>query len=322
MNLRRWMPLGGMLAIVWAALAGVPAAAHEMTMAEMDVRETGSGNFLWQWTASNDKSPSTSDLVIHWPSGCKVIESVVQCGKQGLKGLLEIDGTGRSYSAVLVRITWLDGQSHVYTLTAGQPQVMLYGTAQDQRGAWEIAGVYTTLGIEHMLTGYDHLLFVMSLLFLIGFHRRLLWAITAFTLAHSLTLACAALGIVTLRSPPVEACIALSIVLVVGEALHKRETLARRWPALIAFLFGLVHGLGFAGALQDVGLPKNYLAVGLFTFNFGVELGQILTIGVAGLLWLLLRRWPAFERFRTPALYTMGSVAAYWSMLRVAAILA
>src|SRR5262249_21736112 len=96
--------------------------------------------------------------------------------------------------------------------------------------------------------GFDHLLFVFALLFLVGFNRRLVWTITAFTLAHSLTLALAALGILTLHSPPVEATIALSIMLVAGEALHKEQTLARRWPALVAFLFGLVHGLGFAGA--------------------------------------------------------------------------
>lgn len=290
-------------------------------MAEMDVREAAPGTFLWQWTARNDRSPSTAELNIRWPGGCVASDAIVRCGKQGLKGLLELESTSRNYSAVLVRISWLDGQSHVYTLTAGQPHVMLYGTAQDTRGAWEIAGTYTTLGVEHMLSGYDHQLFVLSLLFLIGFRRRLLWSITAFTLAHSLTLASAVLGLVTLRSPPVEASIALSIVLVVGEALNRRETLAQRWPALIAFLFGLVHGMGFAGALQDVGLPQNYLAVGLFTFNLGVELGQLLTIAAAWSLWMLLKRWPPIRRLRTPALYTMGSVAAYWSWLRIVAIL-
>ena len=321
MSRRKVAALLGVLAIWCAGFVCLPAMAHEMTMAEMDVRETAPGQFLWQWTATNDKRPGTSDLQLHWPTGCVAADALVNCGEQGLKGLLEVEGTGRTYSAVLVRITWLDGQSYVYTLTASQPHVMLYGGAQDRRGGWEITRTYATLGIEHILTGYDHLLFVLGLLFLVGFQRKLIWTITAFTAAHSVTLASAALGILTLRSPPVEASIALSIVLVVGEALHQRQTLARRWPALLAFLFGLVHGLGFAGALKDIGLPQNYLPAALFSFNLGVELGQLLTVGVAWLLWLALKRWPLSERTRVPALYAMGSVAAFWSWLRVAAIL-
>jgi hydrogenase/urease accessory protein HupE len=320
MSARQIAAFLGALALCCASVLR-PALAHEMTMAEMDLRETAAGEFLWQWTATNDKRPDTADLQLHWPEGCTASEAVVHCGPQGLKGLLELERTSRYYSAVLVRITWLDGQSHVYTLTAGQPHVMLYGAAQDPRSGWEIARTYTELGVEHILTGYDHLLFVFGLLFLVGFQRKLIWTITAFTAAHSVTLASAALGILTLRSPPVEASIALSIVLVVGEALHRRETLARRWPAVVAFLFGLVHGLGFAGALQDIGLPQSYLPTALFTFNLGVELGQLLTVGVAWLLWVALKRWPPFERARTPVLYAMGSIAAYWSFVRVAAIL-
>ncbi len=317
----RFAALIGVLLFWCVSLARFPALAHEMTMAEMDVRETTPGEFVWQWTATNDKRPGTSDLALHWPEGCSAAEALVHCGAQGLKGVLEIEGMGRNYSAVLLRITWLDDQSHVYTLTPAQPRVNLYGSVEDKRGGLEIARTYTALGVEHILTGYDHLLFVLGLLFLVGFERKLIWTITAFTAAHSVTLASAALGILTLRSPPVEASIALSIVLVVGEALHQRQTLARRLPALLAFLFGLVHGLGFAGALKDVGLPQNYLPTALFTFNLGVELGQLFTVGLVYLVWLALKRWPVFERSRVPALYAMGSVAAYWSWLRVAAIL-
>ncbi len=320
MSARKIAALLGVLAIWCVGFACLPAFAHEMTMAEMDLRETAPGNFTWLWTATNDKRPATSDLQVHWPEGCAAAEGLVHCAR-GLKGMLEVEGTGRNYSAVLLRITWLDGQSHVYTLAAGQPHVVLYGGAQDSRGGWEIARTYTVLGVDHILSGYDHLLFVFGLLFLVGFQRRLIWTVTAFTAAHSVTLASAALGILTLRSPPVEASIALSIVLVVAEALNPRQTLARRWPALLAFLFGLVHGLGFAGALKEVGLPQNYLPTALFTFNVGVELGQLLTVGVAWLLWVALKRWPLFVRSRTPALYAMGSVAAYWSWLRVVALL-
>src|SRR5678809_17834 len=113
----------------------------------------------------------------------------------------------------MVKVFWLDGQTRVYTITAGQPTVRLYGSADDQRRWGEIASAYTVLGVEHILTGFDHLMFVVALLFLVGFNRQLLFTITAFTLAHSLTLALSALGLLTLRSPPVEATIALSIVL-------------------------------------------------------------------------------------------------------------
>ena len=309
------------LLAAFALLAAGAARAHELTMAEMQLREMAPGEFAWQWTAS-EKGTITDDLVPRWPEGCKVDEAVLHCGAGGLRGTLSIDGVGARYSAALVKVFWLDGESRVYTLTAGQPRVTLYGAADDPRGIGEIASAYALLGVEHILTGIDHLLFVVGLLFLVGFTRRLLWTITAFTAAHSLTLASSALGWLTLRSPPVEATIALSIVLVAAEALHRRETLARRWPALVAFLFGLVHGLGFAGALKDIGLPDRHLFVALLTFNVGVEAGQLLTVGAAALAWRLTRNWPAAAPARVAMLYVIGSVAAYWSWLRVAAMLA
>ena len=308
--------------LLGTALFPAFAPAHEMTIAELEIRETTRGEFLWQWSASSDKRPAAEDLTPRWPDACIAEGNALRCGEAGLRGTLAIDGVGQKYSAALVKIYWLDGASRVYTLTGGQPHVQLYGSAEDPRGWTEIGRVYLVLGVEHILSGYDHLLFVFGLLFLVGFHRRLVWTITAFTAAHSLTLASAALGILTLRPPPVEACIALSIVLVAGEALHDRQTLARRWPALLAFLFGLVHGLGFAGALKEIGLPARHLPTALVTFNLGVEIGQLLAVGAAFLAWQLLRRYPVTLRARTPALYAIGSIAAYWSFLRIAAILA
>ena len=308
--------------LLGTALFPAFAPAHEMTIAELEIRETTRGEFLWQWSASSDKRPAAEDLTPRWPDACAADGNALRCGPAGLRGLLAIDGVGQKYSAALVKVFWLDGASRVYTLTGGQPHVQLYGSAEDPRGWTEIGRVYLVLGIEHILSGYDHLLFVFGLLFLVGFHRRLVWTITAFTAAHSLTLASAALGILTLRPPPVEACIALSIVLVAGEALHDRQTLARRWPALLAFLFGLVHGLGFAGALKEIGLPARHLPTALVTFNLGVEGGQLLAVCVAFVAWQALRRYPVTLRARTPALYAIGSIAAYWSFLRIAAILA
>ncbi len=311
--------LRGLLVSVLMLLGGA-ASAHEMSMAEMQVRELSPGEFLWQWTAS-EKRAASDDLTPVWPEGCTAEASMLRCVGGGLRGTLSVTGVGKRYSAALVKVYWLDGQSRVYTLTKGQPTVRLFGSADDQRSLWEVASSYTVLGIEHILTGLDHLLFVIALLFLVGFNRRLLWTITAFTAAHSLTLASSALGWLVLRSPPVEATIALSIVLVAGEALHSRETLARRWPALVAFLFGLVHGLGFAGALKEIGLPDNHLTAALFTFNVGVEIGQLLTVGAAWLLWRVVATWPRAAQARSAALYGIGVMAAYWSWLRVAAIL-
>jgi hypothetical protein len=319
---RRWRLLAALAALVVApALRPAAARAHEMSMAEMEVRETTPGDFLWQWSAANDKRPMGDDLKPLWPEGCAGGANVVRCGPAGLAGTMSIAGVGKRYSAALVKIVWLDGQSRVYTITSAQPSVQLYGSADDRRGTGEIARAYTVLGVEHILSGFDHLLFVAGLLFLVGFRRRLIGTISAFTLAHSLTLACSVFGWITLRPAPVEASIALSIVLVASEALRERDTLARRLPALVSFLFGLVHGLGFAGALKNIGLPQSHLPLALLFFNVGVELGQLLTVLVAYVVVVRVpwpRRWLAGSR--RPALYAIGALAAYWSWLRIAAL--
>jgi hydrogenase/urease accessory protein HupE len=307
------------LVLLAAALLAPWAQAHELSMAEMELRETARGEFMWQWTAAER---GTNGLTPQWPEGCRAEGNVLRCGEGGLRGQLGIEGVGKHYSAAMVKVFWAEGGSRVYTLTPSQPTAQLYGAAEDQRGLGEIASAYGVLGVEHILGGTDHLLFVLGLLFLVGFQRRLVGTITAFTLAHSLTLASSALGWLTLRPPPVEALIALSIVLVAAEALHQRATLSRRWPALVAFLFGLVHGLGFAGALQQIGLPQQHLAVALLSFNLGVEAGQLLVVGAVWAAWRVFSRWPRLAQARTPALYAVGSVAAYWSIGRVLAILA
>ncbi len=295
--------------------------AHEMSMAELNMRELTKGDFIWSWGQSgNSGKPLEQDLTPVWPAGCVAQAQTLHCAAPGLVGNLAVTGVGKSYSAAMVRIAWLDGQTRVYTITAAQPTVRLYGAVNDERGSGEVIQAYTLLGIEHILTGFDHLLFVFSLLFLVGFNRRLVATITAFTAAHSLTLACSALGLLTLRSAPVEASIALSIILVVVESLRERETWARRWPAMVSFLFGLVHGLGFAGALKEIGLPENHLPVALLTFNLGVEIGQLLMVALAYGLTRWLSRYSWFARLRVPTLYAMGIIASYWTWLRIMAI--
>lgn len=308
------------LLLAWAWLALVPAAAHEITMAELELRQVTKTEFLWQWQAGNRAGESALQPV--WPAGCADDAGVLRCGPEGLTGRLGIDGLGQRFSALLLRVHWLEGDSRVYTLTRAQPSVRLFGSADDQRGMGEIAIAYTGLGVEHILGGIDHLLFVVALLFLVGFGRPLLWTITAFTAAHSLTLILSAMGWLALRSPPVDAAVALSIVLVAGEALRREMTLARRWPALVAFLFGLVHGLGFAGGLQQIGLPEQHLLVALLSFNVGVEIGQLGLIAVAWALWGWLGQYATARRARVPALYVIGSLAAFWSWGRVIALVA
>ena len=307
----------------WLALFASSLAAHEMTIAEMELRENAPGEFVWTWTATSDARAVELDLVPQWPERCRAEDRLIHCGAGGLAGEFKVSGIGKRYSAVIVKVDWLNGPTRVYTLTGNTPTVRLYGSADDKRGIGEIARAYTVLGIEHILTGYDHLAFVLGLLFLVGFRRKLIWTITAFTAAHSLTLAFAALGLLTLHPPPVEASIALSIVLVANEALNRRETLASRFPAVLAFLFGLVHGLGFAGALKEIGLPQAHLPIALLTFNVGVELGQLLTVAVCyGIYCLLPRNAAWLPRARMAMLYGIGSLAAFWSWSRLAVILA
>lgn len=309
----------GWIAALFALLA-LSASAHEMTIAEMTVRELQSGTLLWSWGAPAQDKPIDAELAVHWPEGCASEEErQLRCGPQGFAGVLGVDGLGRSYSAAIINVQWKNGEQRGYTLTTRRPEVRLYGGAEDGRDMGEVAIAYLQLGVEHILSGFDHLLFVISLLFLVGFRRRLVATITAFTLAHSITLAASALEAISLRQPPVEATIALSILLVSVEALRRQDTWTRRWPALVAFVFGLVHGLGFAGALAEIGLPARHANVALLTFNLGVEAGQLLVVGSCWLLMLAVRRLPRPERIRAPALYAIGAIAAYWTISRLAA---
>ena len=174
-------------------------------------------------------------------------------------------------------MSFADGSTWIQRLTPQQPATVI----PVQPGAWEVAGTYLGLGVEHILTGIDHLLFVLALLLLTTGTWRLLKTVTAFTVAHSITLALATLGLVHVPPKPVEAVIALSIVFVAAEILHARRGrigLAARMPWIVAFTFGLLHGFGFAGALSEVGLPAGQIPVALLFFNLGVEAGQLLFI--------------------------------------------
>lgn len=301
-------------------VSGAEAYAHEMTMADLTMREVAPKEFVWAWGIPGKNAPISQDLTPVWPEGCVGDAKTVRCGERGLAGSLAVNGIGKNYSAVILRITWQGEQRSTFTLTKNQPTARLFGAARDERDAGQVAQTYAFLGIEHILSGIDHLLFVISLLLLVGFRRQLLATITLFTVAHSLTLAASALGALTLRPPPVEAVIALSIVLVSAEALSQKYTLTRRWPGIVAFVFGLIHGLGFAGALKEIGLPEQHANMALLTFNLGVEAGQLVVIGLAWLVVLASRKFTWTTTARQVILYGIGSISVFWTLSRIAVI--
>jgi len=301
-------------------VSGAGAFAHEMTMADLTMREVAHKEFVWAWGIPGKNTPVSQDLTPAWPEGCVGDAKTVRCGERGLAGNLTVSGIGKNYSAVILRITWQGEQRSTFTLTKNQPAARLFGSARDERDAWQVAQTYAVLGIEHILSGIDHLLFVISLLLLVGFRHQLLATITLFTVAHSLTLAASALGALTLRPPPVEAVIALSIVLVSAEALSQKDTLTRRWPGIVAFVFGLIHGLGFAGALKEIGLPEQHANMALLTFNLGVEAGQLVVIALAWIVVVASRRFTWTSIARRVILYGIGSISVFWTLSRLAVI--
>lgn len=239
----------------------------------------------------------------------------------GLAGSqIRIRGLQRTTTDVLLRIEYLDGHTQVHTLSPAEPSVVL--PANQSR--LDIAGSYLWLGIEHILAGLDHLLFVFALMLLVRGWYKLVATITAFTIAHSITLALSTLGLVVLPVPPVEAAIALSIVFVASEAVHLqqgRPGLSSRRPWLVAFVFGLLHGLGFAAVLQEIGLPEHAIAIALVLFNVGVEIGQLAFVGaLLALGWMLkpVIAGPSPALQRAPA-YAIGIVATFWVIERTAA---
>jgi hydrogenase/urease accessory protein HupE len=191
----------------------------------------------------------------------------------------------------------------------------------------EVVSTYTWLGITHILMGYDHLAFVFTLLLLVGSVRQLLWTVTSFTIAHSITMAGATLGIVEIPQKPVEAVIALSILFLALEVIHKRDgkyTIASSYPWVVAFIFGLLHGFGFAGALAEIGLPQNAITIALLFFNIGVEIGQLIFIVLVVTIAIALQKLttPLFiKRVELIAIYIIGTVSSFWLIDRIFSII-
>ena len=237
-----------------------------------------------------------------------------------------IDGLAATSADVLVRVEGLDGSAQTERLTPANTTFVVVAAP----GLGQVALTYFWIGVEHIIFGYDHLVFVLALVILVRTWKRVAVTITAFTVAHSITLTLATLGYVHVPIPPLEACIALSIMLIAIEIVNRQRgepSLTQRWPWVVAFLFGLLHGIGFASALSEVGLPDYAIPLALLFFNLGVEAGQISFVAVVLLVsWGVADVWRrvqpltaerVFGRIDVVAAYGIGAIAAFWAIDRI-----
>jgi hydrogenase/urease accessory protein HupE len=328
-----WAPLVGLMAAVLVPVSA--ARAHEVRPAYLQIDEVGPGRYQVLWRTpvlSGMRLPVVLRLPddIHNLTGPTLQElpdsiverGVIDGGPDGLTGKrIEFAGLQATVTDVLVRVQMLDGAHSTTLVRPSQPWVEI----ATPRGPLAIVGAYLAHGIEHILFGFDHLLFVLALILIVRNTRALLLTVTAFTVAHSITLSLATLGVVHVPGPPVEACIALSILLVASEIarLQRSEpslTASRPWVA--AFSFGLLHGLGFASALIDIGLPQSDVPLALFAFNVGVEVGQLAFIAVVLGVMRFAKQLPIPStpeyRLRIATTYLIGTAAAFWLVERLA----
>ncbi|MBL4871298.1 MAG: HupE/UreJ family protein [Robiginitomaculum sp.] len=307
------------------------SSAHELRPAYMSITQTGNTQYdiLWKTPAMGEKQLA---LKANFPTSCAISNGrrVVQQSKfaietwtlncpENLRGQsLTIGGLDKTLTDVLVRMVWADGDVSTARLTPDKTRLD-FAKSGVQGG---VAGVYFLLGVTHILGGIDHLLFVLAVMLLIVRGRKLFFAITAFTLGHSITLVLASLDIIRLDPSLVEALIAMSIVLMAYEAVRRLRgisglTLERPW--VVTFSFGLLHGFGFAGALREIGLPKTDLPAALLFFNIGVEVGQLLFIaGIFALAVLpMVKHRLKPQRLYLPVSYMIGTLAVYWTLERL-----
>jgi hydrogenase/urease accessory protein HupE len=323
------------LALLWLCLGLVcgRASADDFRPAYLQLTERDATTYDVRWKTPAKDEQTLLPVQPIFPDGSTMtvpLASTYAGGAAVMIGRMEVPGglAGKelrfaglegSRNEVLVRLIRLDGSEELTRVTSADPQLII-AVQPDSIG---ISARYTGLGIEHILLGFDHLLFVAALVMLVANIRMLVWTVTSFTLAHSITLALVTLGFVSVPRPPVEAFIALSIVFVAVEVVRQRQghpSLASRKPWLVAFAFGLLHGLGFASALQEIGLPQNNIPLALLFFNIGVELGQLIFVGALLLLSELARRFARPDHVRHAAMaacYAIGGVASYWLIERV-----
>ncbi|MCP3368060.1 HupE/UreJ family protein [Bradyrhizobium cajani] len=301
-------------------------SAHEAAMGVLEFREVRPGAFIGRWTMEPSIGAARVDLRV--PSHCLLRLPEMNCGQKGLVGSITIGNLGSNMSVVLIKVIPITGEPRSYTISTANPVVSILGTGAPTLEAWiELAKVYVNYGIDHILLGADHLLFVLGLIWIVGGGWRLVKTITAFTIGHSASLAAAAFGLIGVPERPLNACIALSIAFVGVEIVKQQrgETgLTARHPWAVAFTFGLVHGIGFAGALAGLGLERRLLPAALLFFNVGVEIGQLaFVLLVLALIWAHRRLDAALPRWgeALPA-YVIGSVSMFWFFGRIARVFA
>jgi hypothetical protein len=342
------MRLGWVVAL--AVFAG-PAAAHNLAPAYLELRELADGDVAVRWKQSTVTPrgvrvepelpcPAAAPAELSAPAGAVVAEWRIACGAPLVGRRIAVKGLAGSGIDTVVRVALADGREIRALLSGGAPALVI--PARER--ARSVLASYGALGVEHLWTGLDHVLFVAGLTLLLGATRRLLIAITAFTAGHSATLALAALGFVHVPQAAVEVAIAGTIVALAvslarspdprgpaamaepAPAARRESGLARR-PALLPFAFGLLHGLGFAGALGALGLPQHAIPLALFSFNVGIELGQLALVALLlGAAWGAMRTaWLAEPRRVARALEAaatgIGSLGVFWCLERAASAL-
>jgi hydrogenase/urease accessory protein HupE len=308
--------------------------AHEVRPAYLQLHQTSTETYDVLWKVPGRGEDLRLSLYVELPKNCTnelpprgafgdnafTEQWGIKCANGLIGNSVRINGLKATMTDVLVRIERLDGTTQIARLTPGAPSFVVAAAPR----AAQVGKTYLLLGIEHILTGWDHLLYILAMLLLVKGWKRLVATMSAFTATHRLTLKAAALGWVNVPQRPVEACIALSILFVASEIVRERNGnsgLTARWPWAISFTFGLLHGFGFAGALAEVGLPQKAIPVALLFFNLGVEVGQLIFVFAIALL-----TRQASRRFTVPhptwswrvPPYAIGAVAAFWFLLRLA----
>ena len=329
-----------LLVLAMALLLGAagPARADEFKPGYLQLTQLDHDTYDVLWKIPAIDESTTLNVKPQFPTGTEALTPVRGTFSRGItvqRWRLRVpdglDGKAIIFSHlsetridVLVRLVRLDGSVQLERILPVSARFF----AKPSPGPLEVVTTYTVLGVEHILTGFDHLLYILGMLILVGGWRRIAVTMSAFTATHSLTLTAAALGWVHVPQPPVEACIALSILFVAREIvqMHRgRPGITVRWPWLVSFAFGLMHGFGFAGALAEVGLPQSSIPTALLFFNVGVEIGQLLFVGAV--LTVIAVGWRAAQRLRLPqtawlwrvAPYAIGGLASFWFVERVTA---
>lgn len=314
------------LLILIAFVASSALQAHEATLGVLEFREVRPGAYVGRWTM--EPSIGAERVGLRVPPHCFLRLPEMNCGEKGLVGPITITNLGADMSAVLIKIIPIADEPRSYTISTANPVVSLLGTGAPTLQTWiELARTYVNYGIDHILLGADHLLFVLGLIWIVGGGWRLVKTITAFTIGHSASLAAAAFGLIGVPERPLNAAIALSIVFVGVEIIKQQRGeagLTARYPWAVAFTFGLVHGIGFASALAGLGLERRLLPAALLFFNIGVEIGQLaFVLLVLALIWAHRRLDAVLPRWgdALPA-YAIGSISMFWFLGRLLRVLA